>query len=310
MGLQNPSFDILPSGSTSPEMAVQSLIRNGAVIIRDFVEPKTMKVIEDDVRPFIDQASMETCHNKTRYATGLAARSRTFMEHVAMHPLWVAVADALLYTRSTMWMGQEKVELESRSQISANTALCVGPGAIDQPLHRDDAQYFNDVPATTVDKYEIGRERMLICMVACRRTTKQNGATRFIPGTHLQATSQPPPAVEDGVQYAELEPGDAFIILGSCIHGASANHTNGDRLIVATARVHSYLRQVFGFPLDCLAMRLMVWPQQEENQYLTIPRETLLSYPLETQKNLGYSMAGKFVGWVDLQEPYLAMQCQ
>ncbi|GFF56728.1 hypothetical protein IFM62136_03201 [Aspergillus lentulus] len=84
------------------------------------------------------------------------------MEHVAMHPLWVAVADALLYTRSTMWMGQEKVELESHSQISANTALCVGPGAIDQPLHRDDAQYFNDVPATTVDKYEIGRERMLM----------------------------------------------------------------------------------------------------------------------------------------------------
>jgi ectoine hydroxylase-related dioxygenase (phytanoyl-CoA dioxygenase family) len=47
---------------------------------------------------------------------------------------------------------------------------------------------------------------MLLCMVACTRTTKQNGATRFIPGTDLQATSQPLPAVKDGVQYAELAP--------------------------------------------------------------------------------------------------------
>lgn len=50
------------------------------------------------------------------------------------------------------------------------------------------------------------------------------------------------------------------------------------------------------FPIYYPSTTLTGWPQQEENQYLTIPHETLLSYPVETQKNFGYTTAGKFVG--------------
>lgn len=74
----------------------------------------------------------------------------------------------------------------------------------------------------------------MVCLfVAGTKTRKENGATRIIPGSHLWDYSRPPPSSDDpSIECAELEPGDAFMMLGGCFHGAGANTTvDEERLI-------------------------------------------------------------------------------
>ncbi|KIW36459.1 uncharacterized protein PV06_11275, partial [Exophiala oligosperma] len=106
-------------------------------------------------------------------------------------------------------------------------------------------------------------------------TTKANGATRFIPGSHLWKHDTPP--AEDLCVYAELEPGDGFIMLASCYHGGSANTTtNQERL--------------------------------EENQYLNNSPEVLASlYDDEMLKLIGYNLSAPFLGWIKEGHPLAAL---
>jgi len=66
---------------------------------------------------------------------------------------------------------------------------------------------------------------------------------RFIPGSHLWSPETPPS--EDLAFYAELEPGDGFMMLSSCYHGGSANTTKDqERLVYSCFMTKGYLRQV------------------------------------------------------------------
>jgi len=80
----------------------------------------------------------------------------------------------------------------------------------------------------------MGRDAGIGFFVAGKKTTKQNGATRFIPGSHLWDYAEGPPR-EDQTFYAELEPGDGLMVLSGCFHGGSANKTeNEERLVYST----------------------------------------------------------------------------
>lgn len=69
--------------------------------------------------------------------------------------------------------------------------------------------------------------------VAGTPSTSRNGATRFIPGSHLWDYSFPPR--EEDTVYAELRPGDAFMMLAGCYHAGSANLTSDqDRQLYRT----------------------------------------------------------------------------
>lgn len=43
--------------------------------------------------------------------------------------------------------------------------------------------------------------------------------------------------------------------------------------------------------------------RQEENQYLSIPKETVLAWPVELQQLVGYQLSEPFCGWVDSKDP-------
>lgn len=85
--------------------------------------------------------------------------------------------------------------------------------------------------------------------VAGRKSTKANGATRFIPGSHLWDSEIPP---DDSLSfYAELEPGDGFIVFSSCFHGGSANTTpDQHRLLYCCFMTRGWLRQASQVPLS------------------------------------------------------------
>ena len=73
--------------------------------------------------------------------------------------------------------------------------------------------------------------------------------------------------------------------LGSTYHGAGSN---------ATTDQHRLLLAAFMTP---------GWCWQDENQYLCIPLETIMSYPRELQEILGYSISRPFAGYVEMMHP-------
>ena len=61
------------------------------------------------------------------------------------------------------------------------------------------------------------------CVTAVVKTTKHNGATIVIPGSHLWDTERPP--YEHEAVPAELRPGDTLLFHGHVYHAGGANTT-------------------------------------------------------------------------------------
>jgi ectoine hydroxylase-related dioxygenase (phytanoyl-CoA dioxygenase family) len=105
-----------------------------------------------------------------------------------MHPLYQAICDHFLTTRNSFWWGDKWKESVSKPQAHTGAAMCIGPGAKAQPLHRDDYLHHNvhtEVPAPWDDARDMNRESAVGVFVAGSDSTEANGATRFIPGSHL-----------------------------------------------------------------------------------------------------------------------------
>lgn len=105
-----------------------------------------------------------------------------------MNPIYQRVCDHFLTTRSWFWWGDDRKESVSRPYVHSCVASRIGPGAKAQGLHRDDYIHHNvhtEVPAPWDDERDMLRETAVGLFVAGVDTRKENGATRFIPGSHL-----------------------------------------------------------------------------------------------------------------------------
>ena len=234
------------ASSTSASELVAAICRDGGVIVRNFASKSTLVALEQEMRPYLDADEGydgEFFSKETRKAQGLAARSPTFCKDILANDLWREVYDAFLTTTTKSWTGNNLHECVSRPQLSSSAVIAIRPGGKAQPLHRDDMVHHVNNPAVTADNYHIGRDTSVGLFIAGTKTTKKNGATRFQPRSHLQATIDPPHEQES--VYAELEPGDALMMLASCYHGGSENKsTDEERLIYVHFMIKGYLRQV------------------------------------------------------------------
>lgn len=89
--------------------------------------------------------------------------------------------------REETW-GNKWKESVSKLQAHTGAAMCIGPGAKAQPLHRDDYLHHNihgEVSPPWDDARDMDRESAVGVFVAGSDSTEANGATRFIPGSHL-----------------------------------------------------------------------------------------------------------------------------
>ncbi|KAG0649924.1 Dioxygenase himG [Hyphodiscus hymeniophilus] len=272
---------------------VEGLRKVGGVIIRGALTPTQVCQIEKDLRPHIEADLPWTAGNDffpptTRRAFGLCAKSPTAATDIIGNELYQAVCEEFLTTKSYPWYGDRNTLNVSPPQVNNTIAFSVRPGdSFDQPLHRDDDIHYADRPRVDVYPRTNSREYGVGFFVAGTKTTKANGATRFIPGSHLEATEQP--SDEAFARYAELNMGDGFIMLSSCYHGGSANTTeNEERLL-----------------FSCFMTR--GWLRQEENQYLAVPPEIARKLPVRVQKILGYDVSEPMLGWVDFKDPRAAI---
>ena len=240
----------------------------------------------EDLRPFLEKDTPwegDFFPKETRRCYALIGNSPTCAKKVIMHPLYQATCDKFLTTENWFWSGHEKIYAVSKPQIMNTVCFSINPGAHKQPLHRDDWAY--QVVARKTDAYpeDLQRDTSLGWFVAGKDATIANGATRFIPGSHLWEHSREPD--DDLVTYAELKKGDAFMMFGSCYHGGSANTTTDQERLL----------------FSCFMTR--GWLRQEENHYLAIERETMKKLPKDVQRVAGYSLSEPFLGWVDSTDP-------
>ncbi|EWG50096.1 hypothetical protein FVEG_09423 [Fusarium verticillioides 7600] len=277
-------FDIAVADSAA---VTQAIIEAGGCVIRNAVSQKDLDVIETDTRKFIQsdgEWAGEFFPKETKRVMGLAGKSPIYMKTIAMHPLARAVANNLLTSTHSCWIGSEWKTFVSKPQLNNTVIFSIAPGARDQDLHRDDMIHHHAVKRRMATEYKIGDDTGLGFFVAGKKTTHANGATRFIPGSHLWDHATPPD--EKLSFYAELQPGDAFLFLSSCYHGGSANTTTDEeRLMYSCFYTKSFLRQ-------------------EENQYLVAPAQKMLeTYDDDTLELMGYGLSPPFLGWVDAMHP-------
>jgi ectoine hydroxylase-related dioxygenase (phytanoyl-CoA dioxygenase family) len=193
----------------------------------------------------------------TQRVYALFAKTRTF-DRAAVHPLLLEVLDQVL----------------GHYQLSAPVGIRIGPGEAAQVLHRDDAVYPLRQPGPPV---------VVNTMWPLDEFTENNGATRFIPGSHRWEPGRRP-GPDDPVRTATLSPGEVMFYLGSLWHGGGANRTARPRL---------------GVILEYVA----AWLRPQENHCLAVPRDVVRKLPERLQELLGYNIYPPFLGYVDGVHP-------
>jgi ectoine hydroxylase-related dioxygenase (phytanoyl-CoA dioxygenase family) len=249
-----------------PEV-LSALADDGGIIVENLLGTGPAGRILDELADDYDRTAAgsrsgselwETFHgrNTVRF-TGLAARSRAFVDHALLNPMLLAVADALLLPHGAdYWLNTGQV-------------MAVGPGEPAQYLHRDE----NNWPEAVAD----GKELTVSCMFALSDFTVANGATVVLPGTQRlpagvrRGDDEPggPGAAGPEPAYAEMPAGSGMIYTGKVVHGAGANTTDAMRHGMHVSFVVGWLRP-------------------EEASPLMIDRELAATLPARARQLLGW----------------------
>ncbi|KAF2726970.1 PhyH-domain-containing protein [Polyplosphaeria fusca] len=276
------------------DYVIRLLKRDGGVFVSGLVSAGDVEKAYDECRERLDN-DMEWDGNffpkETQRAPGLIGLSTTYTKTQLMNPLYHAVCDHFLTTRSWFWWGDERKESVSKPYVHSCVALRIGPGGKAQPLHRDDyiGHNIHDEVQEWDDTRDMCRETAVGLFVAGCKITKQNGGTAFIPGSHLWGTDRKNPPDVNLCQHAEMDKGDAFIMLASTFHGGGTNSTKDEqRLMFSTFVTRGYLRQ-------------------EENQFLAVAPEKARQYPREVLEYMGYSLSDPACGTVEQMDPIYAI---
>ncbi|AVD89986.1 phytanoyl-CoA dioxygenase family protein [Pseudomonas sp. SWI44] len=271
--MSKPSLVTLPR-SASVDQVVEIIERDGGVIIADFLDADAFKELKQQIDAALDTSIFGHENffvgTSTRRASRLFARCRRMVD-VVMHPLYLGAARKILQKPIQVWFGQERTTVTPQIQIGMTQAIQIHPGQGKQPLHRDDTSFLWRHP-------NYGREARLQIMVAMTEFTEANGATKVIPGSH-KWDDERCPSPEETVD-AEMAQGSALLFIGSTYHGGGTNSSDKPRTGLT-----------MGIDLGCV--------RQEENQYLSVPFDTLKELPEDVQRLLGWDAGENFMGWVE-----------
>ena len=270
--------------SVDPKEVTTILAEDGVVIIEDLLDPTTVENINKELDPVLSADEHGVKDNdvvgQSRRLMATMKYSPTVASQVANHPLLIGPAEAALG------------EYTDTLQLSALAATEVTPGEPAQPLHRDDWNW-GQIRGRT-------HPLSIFSVIALSEFTDANGATRFVPGSHLwedaydtagnesmwregiyKAMAVPRGQYEDLTVTAPMRPGSAVMSFGTTLHGAGANKTTDE-----------YRR---GMQIKYC----MGWLRTTVNHSLLYPPELAKTLPVETQRLLGYQLEAMHLGMLE-----------
>jgi len=250
----------LPAATSTGQDVAERLTEDGYVVVTGMMTDEDVQAARADLDRVL--AATPTGRNSfegysTQRIYALFAKTRMF-DRAATDPMLLDALDRVL----------------RHYQLSAPVGIRIGPGEKAQVLHRDDSIYPVPEPHPPL---------VVNTMWPLDEFTAENGATRFIPGSHKWEPGRTP-TPDDQVEMAVMSPGSAMFYLGSLWHGGGANQTDRPRL---------------GVILEYAAG----WLRQQENHCLAVPPAVVAGLPERLQELLGYNIYPPFVGYVDGKHP-------
>jgi len=243
--------------------ALADFDRDGYAVLEDVIEPAQIDELKEGLlRVEHDQGitgrDTDFEGRQTIRIYNLLAHGEEFWK-VPIHPQTLPFAEAVL---------DKELQVSSLSAIT----LCPGQGA--QPLHADDQL----IPVAKPHQ-----PFTLNCVWALSDFTKENGATRVVPGSHREG-DMPAFGQDADTVVAEMKAGSAIFWHGSLWHGGGTNRTDERRYCVSNYYAAGFIRQ-------------------QENQQLGIPLATARRFPRRLQELCGYSVYKGLYGHVDNEDP-------
>jgi ectoine hydroxylase-related dioxygenase (phytanoyl-CoA dioxygenase family) len=247
---------------------------DGFTILERAIEPELVQTLRETIRRLERELHVEPKGTAaeghvTRRMYNLLAKDAVF-QAMPLHESVLPIVERVL---------------DRGCLLSGMTAIDIGPGEHEQPMHGDDIVMSRHLQRPHA-------AMMVTSMWALDDFTADNGGTRFVPGSHvLPGTPDEPGAFADlaargiAVQALEMPAGSVMIFHGSLWHGGGANTTSDEwRCGVNVQYCPGFVRQ-------------------QQNPYLGITPERAATFPDRLLELLGYRLYKGIMGHVDGKSP-------
>lgn len=242
--------------------ATQEIEENGYVILERLLPPGDVERIRSELAPHFqgELGRNDFEGHRTQRVYALLAKAPSIAT-IVEHPMMLGIMDHFLFGGYLLW---------------GALAIRLHPGETRQAFHMDDEACMIPRPR---------RPMGLSVMWAIDDFTEVNGATEFVPRSHLWGDDQRAAEDDPSVRKAIMPAGSALVWAGNLFHRGGANESTEDRLGITIQYSQPWLRQV-------------------ENMVLAVPPECAAQYSNRIQELLGYSLLeGSFMGYVDGRHP-------
>jgi ectoine hydroxylase-related dioxygenase (phytanoyl-CoA dioxygenase family) len=242
----------------STDELVDVLEEDGAAVILNMAEHNLLDQIEREIRQHLEA-------NRYDFKTDFNGQNT------------LRVATILAVSRTAAKLVAHPLVLEladavlspycDNYRLNSSDAIEIHPGETAQKLHRDEDDLYPIINPEV--EYQIS------AMWALSDFTRENGATQLVLRSHRKNRVRS--FTDDDVIQAVMPKGALLVYQGSTIHGGGANVCDVPRLgLISTYNLG--------------------WLRQEENLYLSIPREIADSYPERIRRLIGYQVHGGTLG--------------
>jgi ectoine hydroxylase-related dioxygenase (phytanoyl-CoA dioxygenase family) len=236
--------------------------RDGYVIIENVLSADEVAGIRSALAPHLTKTGRNDFEGfRSHRVYALVDKDPVVFGKLAMHPLALSFVER---------------ELGPSCLLSAMLAIQLLQDETVQDWHCDDEQIAvpRPRPAYGVSTFW-----------AIDDTTMENGATEFIPGSHLWGPDVARPAGDHPDRIKAIMPsGSLMIAKGNLFHRGGANRTQDPRLIIT--------------PQYCPG-----WARPLEAMTLAVDREKVAKMPKRLRELLGYNIHAAFMGYVDGVHP-------
>jgi hypothetical protein len=259
----------LPATASADE--IHSILdRDAALIIDDLADIDLIDRVSAEMAPFIDATPPGSDDFSGRNTRRTGALiARSPSSHQLIQHPTILDLTGRLLHRAQSY------------QLHLTQVISIGPDSPGQSIHRD--QWAFDFFAFPSD-YDVQCNTIW----ALTDFTEANGATRLMPGSqHLPDSFE---HTVDETVPAEMTKGSCLLYTGKVYHGGGANTSDETRLgLNITYNV--------------------AWLRQEENQYLSVPRDVAETLPDELLRLMGYRTGAYALGYIDdVRDPIEALR--